>query len=162
MRRVIFLVLGAALLLTLAAGCANPNALRLDVYEGYGEGRRLIRLNASSDAHRERICQACRAVMDSEELEKDPALFADYPEYRVEILGLAAIRTEEGLTLLEAPGVRTAVLVDLNDPWVDVVFEEVGLPETVPLQGEPCAKEIGRVYRSSWSSAEFRRLIDQD
>ena len=45
----------AAVLFLLCAGCSQPDALTLDLFQGYGQHLKLIHLNASSGEKEERM-----------------------------------------------------------------------------------------------------------
>lgn len=118
------------LLLTLA-GCSTPNSLQLDIYQGYGNEMKLLHLNASDSGKRERI-QAFSGIFDrAEPLDKDPSLFAYYPDYRIDI---------------RSGGAAISAVVDINGKYVDFYYPD---------------EESGRLYRSEMSSKEFRDLLNQ-
>ena len=99
-----------ALWLTLPlTACTAPDALQLDLSQGCGLGLKLLHLNASTQERRQRIEEFAAVWEDAQPLDKDIALFAYYPDYRLEV------RRE---------GQSTQALVDLNGAFLD--FHYVG------------------------------------
>ena len=56
----------AAVLFLLCAGCSQPDALTLDLFQGYGQHLKLIHLNASSGEKEERM-EAFSQVLENAE-----------------------------------------------------------------------------------------------
>ena len=149
MKRLGVLALAVCLLLALP-GCGRPDAIQMDIAQGYGENIKLLHLNASSQAKRERMEAVARALIQSAPLEKDPALFAYYPDYTVTVTGLGF--SDSAGALEEAPGSVLYAIVDVNGEWVDVIFPEAG--------AAPEEKTPGVVYRSALPAKEFKALMN--
>lgn len=140
--------LGLCFIMSIFSGCSAvsdilvPDSVQLDLYEGYGNGMKLLHLNASSSEKRERITAFSAVLQKAEPLKKSPALFAYYPDFRLEIY---------------RDGKKTGAVLDLNGDYVDFYYtgqddepdQAVGPPEQVQL------------YRSSVSSLEFRKILHQ-
>ncbi len=129
----LFSLLALCLCLCLS-GCSNPDSLRLDLFEGYGNHLRLLHLNASSQERRERIEAFSRVFEDPQPLSKSIDLFAYYPDYQLTI------------TSSEKDGSLDAV-VDINGDFVDFYYADSG--------EEPV------IYRSQMSAQEFLILVNQ-
>lgn len=108
MKRLFCALFALCLTLQLAA-CAAPNSLQMTLSQGCGVELTLLHLNASSRERRERIEEFAAALEGAQPLEKDIALFAYYPDYRLEI-------TRDGQS-------KTA-LVDLNGTFLDFHYED--------------------------------------
>lgn len=152
MKRSISLLCCCALLLGLV-GCAAPDSLKLDLYQGYGRELRLIHLNASNEENSRRIDAFAQALVGAQALEKDPSLFAYYPDFRLEIKGKAlsydvtADGVLEGVSVEDrADGTITAV-IDKNGDFVDFYFPGP----------EPEASDV--IYRSPLTAEELILLV---
>lgn len=133
MKKIICLLLiaAAAFLLT---GCSNPDSLRLDLSQGYGDNLKLIHLNASIKDKKERMEAFGDVIRNAEALDKDFSLFAYYPDYLLEISPW-----DNGKDL--------TVVVDLNGDYVDFYFPGP-YPEESPV-----------IYRSKASAEDFKTLV---
>ena len=80
-RMLLLLVTACAVLL---AGCSSPNSLQIDLFHGYGAQLKLLHLNASHSERETRIRSFAQVLAESEPLEKDIALVAYYPDYRLD------------------------------------------------------------------------------
>ena len=118
-------------LLLLLSGCES--ASRLNLSQGYGNGLKLVHLSAGSGENYQRIADFQAALENSTPLEKDPALFAYYPDFLLEI---------------QTPGVQEPLqaVVDINGDFVD--FYYVGQEDTL--------------YRAQASAEEFLALVHGD
>lgn len=134
MKKTFYAILSALALLCLLAGCSNPNALQLDLSQGYGRGVKLLHLNASTEAKRERIEALSGIAQDAQPLDKELAMFAYYPDYR---LAVTAASSESRGDL--------DVIVDINGEFVDFY--------------DPAEGDSPTIYRSKMSAEEFRKLV---
>lgn len=107
MKKALFALYTAALLLLLS-GCSSPDALQLDLFEGYGLQTKLLHLNAGNEKDRQRIEAFAAVFEDPQPLAKDISLFAYYPDFSITI-------TREGETSL-------AAVVDINGDYVDFYY----------------------------------------
>lgn len=154
MKRIGSLLICCVLLLGLV-GCAAPDSLKLDLYQGYGRELRLIHLNASDEKNSERINAFAQALTGAKALEKDRSLFAYYPDFRLEIKGKALSYDVTGDGVLEnvsvtdqADGTITAV-IDKNGDFVDFYFPG------------PAPEASDVIYRSSLTAEELLVLVHQ-
>ncbi len=154
MKKLFSLCLAIFLLCGLAA-CGNPNSQQLNLYQGCGQGIKLIHLNARTEVDRERIASFAQALADCRPLEKSLSLFAYYPDFKLEITGRALVAEggdsegdAPGFTVEEQPGATLTAIVDINGDFVDFYF-----PGPAPAQSDT-------VYRSSLSAKEFKQLVN--
>ena len=106
MKRICSLLL-ACVLCAFCAGCSQPDALTLDLSQGYGRHTKLIHLNASSAEKEARLQAFYQVLEEAAPLEKDPSLFAYYPDYLLEL-------TDHGTT--------TTAVVDINGDFIDFYY----------------------------------------
>lgn len=130
MKKILCLLAVASL--CLCGGCSRPDSQTLDLSWGYGQGLKLLHLNASTEQNRQRMEGFARALEEADPLEKDFSLFAYYPDYRLEL-------TENGQT--------TAAIVDVNGDYIDFFFLNSEQPQ---------------LYRSRTTAEEFRALVHQN
>lgn len=116
------------IILTLLPGCET--ASRLDLAQGYGQELKLIHLSAGSGEDLQRIYDFQAVLQDAEPLDKDPSLFAYYPDYVLEI------RFPDGSGDVDA-------VIDINDKFVD--FYYVGQEDAL--------------YRANMSAEDFLILV---
>lgn len=116
------------LLAALLSGCETASLL--DLSQGYGEGLKLVHLSAGAGDDLQRILDFQSALADPEPLDRDPSLFAYYPDYTLEIV------TPDSQGNID-------VVVDINGDFVD--FYYVGQEDTL--------------YRAKVSSEEFLTLV---
>lgn len=107
MKRTAALLLAAVLFL-LCAGCSQPDALTLDLFQGYGQHLKLIHLNASSGEKEERMEAFSQVLENAEPLNKSFSLFAYYPDYLLE---------------LNDNGQTTTAYVDVNGNYIDFYYD---------------------------------------
>ena len=107
MKRTAALLLAAVLSL-LCAGCSQPDALTLDLFQGYGQHLKLIHLNASSGEKEERMEAFSQVLENAEPLDKSFSLFAYYPDYLLE---------------LNDNGQTTTAYVDVNGNYIDFYYD---------------------------------------
>lgn len=131
MKKVILPLLLAALLLLTSTGCSSPDSWQLDLSQGCGAGMKLLHLNASTDARRQRLRDFEALLENAQPLDKDPSLFAYYPDYLLEI-------THDGQ--------KTTVILDVNGEYLDFYY---------PEEGE------GTIYRSLFTATDLRKLVHQ-
>lgn len=93
------------LLACMLTGCET--ASQLDITQGYGVGLKLIHLSAGSGEGLERIGEFREVLREAEPLDKDPALFAYYPDFLVEI---------------RTPDEEVCAVVDINGEFVDFYY----------------------------------------
>ena len=98
----------AAVLFLLCAGCSQPDALTLDLFQGYGQHLKLIHLNASSGEKEERMEAFSQVLENAEPLDKSFSLFAYYPDYLLE---------------LNDNGQTTTAYVDVNGNYIDFYYD---------------------------------------
>ena len=98
----------AAVLSLLCAGCSQPDALTLDLFQGYGQHLKLIHLNASSGEKEERMEAFSQVLENAEPLDKSFSLFAYYPDYLLE---------------LNDNGQTTTAYVDVNGNYIDFYYD---------------------------------------
>lgn len=98
----------AAVLFLLCAGCSQPDALTLDLFQGYGQHLKLIHLNASSGEKEERMEAFSQVLENAEPLDKSVSLFAYYPDYLLE---------------LNDNGQTTTAYVDVNGNYIDFYYD---------------------------------------
>ena len=98
----------AAVLFLLCAGCSQPDALTLDLFQGYGQHLKLIHLNASSGEKEERMEAFSQVLENAEPLDKSFSLFAYYPDYLLE---------------LNDNGQTTTAYVDVNGNYIDFNYD---------------------------------------
>ena len=134
MKRVCSLLL-ACVLCAFCAGCSQPDALTLDLSQGYGRHTKLIHLNASSAEKEARLQAFYQVLEEADPLEKDPSLFAYYPDYLLEL-------TDHGTT--------TTAVVDINGDFIDFYY---------PSED---GQEPQQLYRSHVTAPEFRKLVHQN
>lgn len=141
------------LLLLGLAGCAAPDSLKLDLYQGYGRELRLIHLNASTQENSERIDAFAQALTGAKALEKDRSLFAYYPDFRLEIKGKSLSYDVSPEGVLENVSVKdeksgsiTAV-IDKNGDFVDFYFPG------------PAPEASDMIYRSPLTAEELLILV---
>lgn len=115
-----------ALSLTLLTGCSSPDALQLDLSQGFGSQLKLLHLNASTQERRRRIQDFHALLENAQPLEKDLSLFAYYPDYRLELL---------------RDGERVTVIMDVNGEFVDFHY----LDEDVIYRSALSAKDLKRL-----------------
>lgn len=101
-------LLFAAVLFLLCAGCSQPDALTLDLFQGYGQHLKLIHLNASSGEKEERMEAFSQVLENAEPLDKSFSLFAYYPDYLLE---------------LNDNGQTTTAYVDVNGNYIDFYYD---------------------------------------
>ena len=101
-------LLFAAVLFLLCAGCSQPDALTLDLFQGYGQHLKLIHLNASSGEKEERMEAFSQVLENAELLDKSFSLFAYYPDYLLE---------------LNDNGQTTTAYVDVNGNYIDFYYD---------------------------------------
>ncbi len=118
-------------LLFILAGCET--ASQLDLTQGYGEELKLIHLSAGSGEDLQRIHDFQAALQDAQVLEKDPSLFAYYPDFILEI------RVPGGEGNVDA-------VIDINDKFVD--FYYIGQEDTL--------------YRAAMSAEDFLILVHKE
>lgn len=141
-------------MLSLLAGCARPNSLQIELSQGYGDEIKLIHLNASTAEKRERIETFARMLADAQPLEKELALFAYYPDYRLEITGMALAYTVNDtgamtdVSLTEGDDCSITAIVDVNGEYVDFYFPG------------PAPEKSDVIYRSALSASEFVKLVN--
>ncbi len=119
------------LICMLLSGCET--ASRLDLTQGYGEGLKLIHLSAGSGEDLQRIYDFQAVLEDAEPLQKDPALFAYYPDYVLEI------RFPDGQGDVSA-------VIDINDKFVDFYY----------------AGQEDALYRAAMSAEDFLVLVHKE
>lgn len=153
----VFSLLLICVLLCMLSGCENPNSLRLDLSQGFGQEIKLLHLNASTNEKRERMEALAQALADCRPLDKDLSMFAYYPDYRLELSGKALVSEgtdaegdAPGFTVTDAPGedVSLTAVVDINGEFVDFYFPG------------PAPEASGVIYRSSMTAKEFKRLVN--
>lgn len=115
-----------AVMLTLFTGCSSPDALQLDLSQGFGSQLKLLHLNASTSERRQRIEEFHTLLEKAQPLEKDFSMFAYYPDYRLELL---------------ADGQKTTVILDLNGEFVDFHY----LDDTVLYRSEFTAQDLKKL-----------------
>ncbi len=148
----LFSLLFACLFLCLMAGCDSPDALKMDLYQGYGDQIKLIHLNASSEENRERMDAFAQALVNAEPLEKDLSMFAYYPDYKLELSGKRLTVNGNDFALEDVSGrdgVSLTAIVDLNGDFVDFCFPG------------PAPEQSGTIYRSAMPAEEFKKLVHQ-
>lgn len=101
-------LLFVAVLFLLCAGCSQPDALTLDLFQGYGQHLKLIHLNASSGEKEERMEAFSQVLENAEPLDKSFSLFAYYPDYLLE---------------LNDNGQTTTAYVDVNGNYIDFYYD---------------------------------------
>lgn len=104
MKKILWGVCLFFLLMTLY-GCET--ASQLDIAQGYGAGLKLVHLSAGSGDGLERIGEFREVLREAEPLDKDPALFAYYPDFLVEI---------------RTPEEEVCAVVDINGEFVDFYY----------------------------------------
>lgn len=102
-------ILCACLLLLTLAGCSRPNDFQMNLYQGFGAGQKLLHINGSTEAKRQRMEAFLSATQDAQPLDKDISLFAYYPDYLLEI-------TREGVT--------SRAVIDINGNYVDFYYPD--------------------------------------
>lgn len=154
MKRIVSLFLCCILLLGLV-GCTAPDSFKLDLYQGYGRGLRLIHLNASDEKNSKRIDAFAQALTGAKALQKDISLFAYYPDFHLEIKGKAlkfdvtADGVLENISVTDqADGTITAV-IDKNGDFVDFYFPG------------PAPEASDVIYRSPLTAEELLILVHQ-
>lgn len=137
MKRILTGLLCCALMLPLGA-CSSPDALKLDLYQGYNRELHLVHWNAGNAENTEKINFLAQTFEGAVALEKDISQFAYYPDYRLVITGksLEITTGADGVTqeihvVDDAAGTICAV-VDLNqNRYVDFYLPESDSPETL-------------------------------
>ena len=135
MKNAVRLALLAGLLCLVLAGCQNPNALQMDLRQGYGDKLKLLHLNANDSENFQLMEDFGDVIRSGEALEKDISLFAYYPDYQLELS-----QWEGGQSL--------TVLIDLNGDYVDFIYPG------------PTPEPDNTVYRSQVTAQEFLALVN--
>lgn len=107
MKRIFCALLVLVLSLALS-GCSRPDALQLDLTQGYGRQTKLLHLNASNEKNLQRIEAFATLTEDAVPLDKDISLFAYYPDLTLTI-------TRDGQA-------GATAVVDINGDFVDFHF----------------------------------------
>lgn len=129
-KKIFFLPLAALLIFTFTA-CSSPDSWQLDLSQGCGTRMKLLHLNASTEARRKRLRDFEALLENAQPLEKDSSLFAYYPDYLLEI-------THDGK--------KTTVVLDVNGEYLDFYYPE---------------ENESTIYRSAYTAADLRKLIHQ-
>lgn len=109
MKKTLLSLLLAALLILPLSSCSSPDHWQLDLSQGCGTGMKLLHLNASTQARRQRLRNFEALLENARPLDKDPSLFAFYPDYLLEI-------THDGK--------KTSVVLDVNMEYLDFYYPE--------------------------------------
>lgn len=162
MKKLVSLLLALICLLLLAACAMRPDDEQLDVSQPYGDQVKLLHLNGSSQEKRERIRQVYQALYDCYPIDKDPALFAYYPDYQVTVKGVdqEVIHADYQLPVPVADifrdGQEVRAVVDINGDWVDILFTR---PPGDGYRFDDDAVE-GHIFRSRVSAKDFKALLN--
>lgn len=141
-------------MLFLLSGCGKPDSLQMELSQGYGDEIKLIHLNASTAEKQERMEAFARMLSEAQPLEKDLSLFAYYPDYRLEITGMALnFQTDDkgvmsDISYTTGPDCSITAIVDVNGDVIDFYFPG------------PSPRESGVIYRSTLSASEFMKLVN--
>lgn len=153
MKKAICALLVFCMLLPLA-GCGKPDSLQMELSQGYGDKIKLIHLNASTAEKQERMEAFAQMLSVAQPLEKELSLFAYYPDYQLEITGMALHFQQDSkgsmrdISFTTGADCSITAVVDVNGDFIDFYFPG------------PSPQESSVIYRSALSASEFMAMVN--